>query len=545
MHKPSNDTPSQFNDYSAPSRSEAAYKLAEAIGEVDDQYVEEAYRAHGPVAETPEQHAAFASMDINAHPAAAGPQAQPGSVSPGFAGGGAVPQVKQKMPVWKKVVWGLVALVAIWFVWQLVTSIFLFSFGGATLTSMDSGTTSSSTSGKANGWSASSMIGDAATDEAAGGRSDGYSALSSSESSRMLAESVDSGSDKATGKATQSANLDDADAFVLTAGTWNDNENWPFFTNLINGNKVRFPSYGLDPVRRVKVNVKTTGGQPARNEVVELKEGDKVLWTAKTNKEGSAYMFYGAADHPNKAVCNGSEVDVEISGGQDERGQGTTSVASEDETTITLNGAPKSVKGVQVAFIMDTTSSMSDELAYIQKDFASIAEELGGNDILYSANFYRDKGDKYVVKTNDFTNDVAAVTNAINSESASGGGDMPEAVDAILQEVLVNNPGWNDEYAHVAFLIFDAPPHDGTDAAINEAIRTAAAKGIKLVPVVSSNAERDTELFGRACAIETGAPYVFLTDDSGVGESHLEPIIGDYTVEKLHDVIVRIIRDEL
>ncbi|MCR4708431.1 MAG: hypothetical protein K5746_10855, partial [Clostridiales bacterium] len=53
--------------------------------------------------------------------------------------------------------------------------------------------------------------------------------------------------------------------------------------------------------------------------------------------------------------------------------------------------------------------------------------------------------------------------------------------------------------------------------------------------------DRETELFGRALAILTGGTYVFLPDDSGVGNSHLEPIVGAYTVEKLHDVIVRII----
>ena len=41
----------------------------------------------------------------------------------------------------------------------------------------------------------------------------------------------------------------------------------------------------------------------------------------------------------------------------------------------------------------------------------------------------------------------------------------------------------------------------------------------------------------------TGADYVFLTDDSGVGKSHLEPIIGDYEVELLHDIIVRLINE--
>jgi hypothetical protein len=35
---------------------------------------------------------------------------------------------------------------------------------------------------------------------------------------------------------------------------------------------------------------------------------------------------------------------------------------------------------------------------------------------------------------------------------------------------------------------------------------------------------------------------VFLTDDSGVGESHEEPDITGYTVEKLNDLMVREIR---
>ena len=64
-----------------------------------------------------------------------------------------------------------------------------------------------------------------------------------------------------------------------------------------------------------------------------------------------------------------------------------------------------------------------------------------------------------------------------------------------------------------------------------------------MVPVVASNADRETELFGRALAICTGGTYVFLTDDSGVGDEHLEPIVGDCEVELLHDVIVRIINE--
>ena len=40
----------------------------------------------------------------------------------------------------------------------------------------------------------------------------------------------------------------------------------------------------------------------------------------------------------------------------------------------------------------------------------------------------------------------------------------------------------------------------------------------------------------------TGGKYVFRTHDSGVGESHEEPDITGYQVEKLNDLMVREIR---
>ena len=107
----------------------------------------------------------------------------------------------------------------------------------------------------------------------------------------------------------------------------------------------------------------------------------------------------------------------------------------------------------------------------------------------------------------------------------------------------MNSSEWSDDSVKIAFLVYDAPPHDGQSDIdkIEKAVKMAAEKGIHLVPVVSSNANRGTEVFGRALAIMTNGTYVFLTDDSGIGKSHLEPIIGDHEVEKLHDIIVRII----
>ncbi|MBQ2154605.1 MAG: VWA domain-containing protein [Oscillospiraceae bacterium] len=329
--------------------------------------------------------------------------------------------------------------------------------------------------------------------------------------------------------------------FILTAAEWNDNQNWPFFTNLVNAGTISFPSFGIDPRNRVVLTLTDTSGAPIVNEPVALMNADnKALWTARTDKSGTACLFFRSDETPDHVDAGGisTPVNVQTSDGS---GQGTTEIARVDSLTVTGTMTTAPQDGLQVMFLVDTTGSMSDEIAYLQKDFSDIAKAVEGDGVSFSACFYRDEGDDYVTRMNPFTTDVSAVQSKINSEYADGGGDAPEAVAQALTEAFSAGQGWSETSAKVLFLIFDAPPHGGKEAELDAAIRSAAAQGIHVVPVVASNADRETELFGRAAAIVTNGTYVFLTDDSGVGGEHLEPIVGDYTVELLHDVIVRII----
>ncbi len=351
------------------------------------------------------------------------------------------------------------------------------------------------------------------------------------------------------------------EAGLLTAGEWKDNENWGFFTNLVNTDKISFPSYGVEPRFRTKVTVKNSAdGQPAVNAKVSIySEDDSLLWTAVTDKNGVAYLFTENADTEFRGVAEYGSAKTKFTGksGTDiqkipEGEQGTAqsipdeqrvngnSSASEIELTLDSSGA--AYKKTDVMFILDATGSMGDEMAYIQKEFTDIAEKIGDENTRYSVNFYRDEYDEYVTKCFDFSDNVQAVQSLLNDETATGGGDAPEAVDKILAE-CIGSSGWSEDSVKIAFLIFDAPPHYGTEASLAASIQIAAEKGIRLIPVVASNSDRDTELFGRAIAIKTGGTYVFLTDDSGVGSSHLEPIIGKYDVEKLNDLIVRVINE--
>lgn len=148
------------------------------------------------------------------------------------------------------------------------------------------------------------------------------------------------------------------------------------------------------------------------------------------------------------------------------------------------------------------------------------------------------------MKSNEFNHDTDLVLEQLKKEYADGGGDYPEAVDQALYDGVFNH-SWNGESIKLLFLILDAPPHNDSsqiNSNLQKTIVEAAKQGIRIIPVASSGVDKDTETFLRTIAILTGGTYTFLTDHSGIGNSHIEPTIGSYQVESLNDCIVRIIK---
>jgi hypothetical protein len=97
----------------------------------------------------------------------------------------------------------------------------------------------------------------------------------------------------------------------------------------------------------------------------------------------------------------------------------------------------------------------------------------------------------------------------------------------------------------IAFLLLDAPPHHESQIIeeLQSSIRMAAKKGIKVIPITASGIDKDTEFLMRFFSISTNSTYVFITDDSGIGNDHLEPSVGEYEVEFLNDLMVRLINE--
>ena len=204
---------------------------------------------------------------------------------------------------------------------------------------------------------------------------------------------------------------------------------------------------------------------------------------------------------------------------------------------------------LDISLVIDTTGSMSDELSFLQTELLDISKTIEAKhpdaEQRWSLVLYKDDGDEYVVRWFDFRADAVEFREKLAAQSAGGGGDFPEAPDQAFEQM--NKLAWRtgDTNARLAFWVADAPAHPEKFEAMANAIRDAAAQDIHVYPVASSGIDKATELGMRSAAQLTGGRYLFLTDDSGVGGSHLEPSIPCYFVTRLDDAIVRMVDIEL
>ena len=202
---------------------------------------------------------------------------------------------------------------------------------------------------------------------------------------------------------------------------------------------------------------------------------------------------------------------------------------------------------LDIAFVIDTTSSMSDELAYLKAEVASIAghiaERYPNASQRWALVAYRDEGDSYLVSPKDFA-PLDSFAQSLSQLNANGGGDFPEAPDAAF-EATAQLSWQSDDAARLVFWLADAPHHVQNAKNFAGAVRDLVAKDAHVYPIASSGVDGLAELTMRASAQLTNGRYVFLTDDSGIGGEHKEPEIPCYFVTRLDQAIERMVDIEM
>jgi Mg-chelatase subunit ChlD len=155
------------------------------------------------------------------------------------------------------------------------------------------------------------------------------------------------------------------------------------------------------------------------------------------------------------------------------------------QATQTTQVIPAQSHRIEVVFVLDTTSSMSGLIQAAREKIWSIATTMASAqenpDIKMGLVAFRDRGDAYITRVFDLSDDLDSMYASLMDFRAQGGGDGPESVNQALYDAIHKVSWSNDSNVYrVVFLVGDAPPHMdyGNDVKYPVTLAAAAKKGI-------------------------------------------------------------------
>lgn len=300
----------------------------------------------------------------------------------------------------------------------------------------------------------------------------------------------------------------------------------------------------VDTMRVVTVKVSDNRGQPVPFADVTVTCSDGNRLTMATQADGTAVFFPGL-DRLSERVSVSARKNGDVIAAA--RPLLVSDQPGAQLVGLTANQAAGAVTKLDLMLVIDTTGSMGDEIRYLQSELRSIVDAIARKhqdiDIRLGLVFYRDEGDDYVTRTVGFTRDIGAGQRELAAEYANGGGDYPEAMDQALIRAVGQQ--WRDDAVKSLLLVADAPPHDEWFGRTWAAAEAARAKRIHITPVAASGVANKAEYVMRAMAAATQSRYLFLTDDSGIGNPHAPPAIDCYLVTRLDALVRRVIDSQI
>lgn len=194
---------------------------------------------------------------------------------------------------------------------------------------------------------------------------------------------------------------------------------------------------------------------------------------------------------------------------------------------IVANENPK----VDVVFVLDTTGSMGGLIQTAKEKIWSIATTMASAqqtpDIRIGLVAYRDRGDSYVTKVVDLSDDLDSVYATLMDFEAQGGGDTPESVNKALYDA-VHEMSWSeqDQAYQVIFLVGDAPPHmDYNEIRYPEIVATAEQKGIVINTIQCGSIPSAIEPWTQIASLGHG--NFFQVDQAGGAVAYTTPFDED------------------
>lgn len=337
---------------------------------------------------------------------------------------------------------------------------------------------------------------------------------------------------------------------AVTAGVVDDNADFGAYLAYRARNE-HLPVRARDVQERYLLTVHDATGRPVSDAQVSLHaDGRSLPLWARTDAGGQVWL------HP--AVMPGGApalLEVQVRKGATV-GRALLQRGQRDALQVRLDRSlPVERARLDLVFLVDATGSMADEIDKLKRSMRAMAEQIARlpsrPDTCFALVAYRDRGDEFFVRAHDFSRDLDAFQRSLSGLRAGGGGDYPEALNEALH-TAVHRLSWRGDGAtRLVVLVADAPPHLDYGAPwYDDDMQGALARGIKLFAVGASGLDPTGEYVFRQAAQYTGGRFVFLTyakanePSSGPGRETVHEV-GNYSVESLDRLVVRLVREEL
>ena len=177
---------------------------------------------------------------------------------------------------------------------------------------------------------------------------------------------------------------------------------------------------------------------------------------------------------------------------------------------------------IEVCFVLDTTGSMGGLIEGAKQKIWSIANEMISAkptpELKLGLIGYRDRGDEYVVKSFQLTDDIDSIYAHLRDFKAEGGGDEPESVNEALAEAIEKMPWSQDrKVLKIIFLVGDAPPHmDYADGPKYPELCRIAAKKDLIINTVQCGSIAATTPIWKEIAKSSEGSYAAIAQSGGV-----------------------------
>ncbi|MFL5735676.1 MAG: vWA domain-containing protein, partial [Chloroflexia bacterium] len=350
---------------------------------------------------------------------------------------------------------------------------------------------------------------------------------------------------------------------LLKAGQVDDNASFnDYLAYLQSYNGAR--AIPIDVTRRLFLRVLDSNQHPVAGARVQLFDAYGQVFDGATVSDGRVLIFPNIVATPEP--IQGQSFRAVISRGQARYETNVVNSHPQDltvKTDLVLDAATSKQLdntgpvGIDLVFLVDATGSMGDELDKIKSTVDTIASRIeqlpGSSKPRLGLVAYRDRGDDYVTRLWDFTDNVGQFSSNLSQVTAEGGGDEPESVSAGLHDAI-HLPGWADNshgrHLRMVVLVGDAPPHldYGIDSDYIDLLRAAVAAGIKIFPIGASGLNDQGEYIFRQFAQITQGQFVFLTyanGESGAPGASTTDHVSNYTVKDLDALVVSLVAGEV